>query len=569
MPTTKLITHLSKLSDETTITSLSPADEALIEIGQIDAQGDQSGRTALHGAVVKNQPIWVRKLLDLGAKLNIKDKKNKTALQLAKETQDPIMIEAINSADDKMGKKSPMMHIINDKTIYALERMESLRKYLEQGYDINYATSKGITLLHLTVSYQVLNAEMLKLFQKYGVDINAKDSVGRAPIDVTTDERFKNLLRGKSNNNSSSPNQVSENPIDNSAPIAESKKIPVTATSNPIPAPKPKQIVIDVEKPTLHSLNKQIEDEQTRLKQAQEELAAHKKALADLMRLISTSLAPKQTQFNEVNEKIGVLLTAIKGKDAEIADLQARKASVIERRRQLLEKIQLFAKAQEARNKLVDQLGDKTVELQVPQAEPANNVTAKIDTELAERLQEKETLTIDLGDAQASLAAIRQEILNIKTQSAEKVRKDELIKQSEAKVAQIEEAIAILQKKRDALDAAMREELKVHETNVEDLQKEIEKMMAELQEMAGVPAAQQPQTNNDDDDEPVVNNSPVSPHAVTEKPLMLSGHKRIASPNIARQQIHGIMDLLSEAIEADTNNNNSNKKPRMDSPSPR
>jgi DNA repair exonuclease SbcCD ATPase subunit len=453
------------------------------------------------------------------------------------------------------------MHVASNKSILADERMLDFQNYLEQGYDINYADSKGTTLLHLCVSYVVLNIKMFELFQEYGVDIHAKDSLGRRACDIPVTQikgKLLSLLKGESNNNSSPPAQVSNSPIDNPAPVAKPKTARVVGTSNQNP----------VEKPTLQSLNKQIEDEQTHLKQAQEELAGHKKALADLMRLISTSLGPKQTQFNEVNEKIGVLLTAIKTKDAEIADLQARKASVIERRNQLLEKIQLFAKAQEARNTLAEQLGNKTAAPQVPQAQPANNVTAKIDTELADRLQEKETLTIDLRDAQTRLATIRQEILDIKTQSAERAGKEELIEQSIVKVVQVEQAIIALEKKRDALDATMRKELTVQEKKVEDLQKEIEKMMAELQEMAGGPAAQQPQpqpqnNNNDDDDEPVVNQSPVSTHAVTQMPLMLSGQKRGASP-VVRQQIQDIVGQLNAALEDDAINNNSNKKARMD-----
>lgn len=125
---------------------------------------DEDGQTALHKLLQANKTKSIRILLEQGARLDIKNKNNKTAME---------------SASTEMKEYfSPFCLIMRNE-------MELLWKMNHKGMDINFKTVDGQTALHaLALKDFTLkdDSNNLKMLIDKGIDINSRDKKGRTPL---------------------------------------------------------------------------------------------------------------------------------------------------------------------------------------------------------------------------------------------------------------------------------------------------------------------------------------------------------------------------------------------------
>ncbi len=125
---------------------------------------DMNGQTALHKLMQSNQTKAIMTLLNQGARLDIKNKNNKTAMESAL----PEMKEYF----------SPFSIVMRNE-------MELLWNMRQAGMDINLKNAKGQTALHaLALKYGYIkdNSKSLKSLIDAGIDINSLDNYGRSPL---------------------------------------------------------------------------------------------------------------------------------------------------------------------------------------------------------------------------------------------------------------------------------------------------------------------------------------------------------------------------------------------------
>ena len=105
-----------------------------------------------------------------------------------------------------------MVYLAGDNNLTE-EMVLALQLLLEKGADVNAANNDGLTPLHIVVQkYQRFRErlelrdrktsrtleryeEIVKLLLENGVDVNAQDKEGRTPLDYTTSDELKALLR--------------------------------------------------------------------------------------------------------------------------------------------------------------------------------------------------------------------------------------------------------------------------------------------------------------------------------------------------------------------------------------
>jgi len=112
-------------------------------VKKLDHQEMDNKRGALHEAVNKKQILAVRKMLDMGANINIQDKAGKTPLALAVSGEDEDIV----------------------------------RTLLDRGADIVY---EGCSALEEAISYQL--SKLFPVLMEYGPDVNAPGTDGSTPL---------------------------------------------------------------------------------------------------------------------------------------------------------------------------------------------------------------------------------------------------------------------------------------------------------------------------------------------------------------------------------------------------
>ncbi len=125
---------------------------------------DEDGQTALHKLLQANSAQSATILLEKGARLDIKNKNNKTAM----ESASAVMKEFF----------SPFYLIMRNE-------MDLLWKTNQNGMDINFKTVDEQTALHaLALKYLTLKdySNSLKRLIEEGIDINCRDKKGRTPL---------------------------------------------------------------------------------------------------------------------------------------------------------------------------------------------------------------------------------------------------------------------------------------------------------------------------------------------------------------------------------------------------
>lgn len=139
----------------------------------IQNYGEYRSLPELHKAVLNSDIDLVKKLIQEGVNLEVKDKKGETALFYAVDQN------KINIAKYLISKKAelnvwnvhgkPLIH-----SAIANNQSDLVQLMLDNGLDVNGKKQEG-TLLTLSCNLQPNNFKLIQLFVNYRVDVNAKD----------------------------------------------------------------------------------------------------------------------------------------------------------------------------------------------------------------------------------------------------------------------------------------------------------------------------------------------------------------------------------------------------------
>ena len=207
------------------------AAKALLEAKADIAAASKSGKTALHYVAYYNGNLDLSKaLLDAGAAVNAKDGKNKTPLDYALSKKRTELAELLRA---KSGKTTKELLAADD--IFAAAEVgdvESIKKLLAGGADVNAKNKGGYTALHLAakrgqaaaaaalleakadiglasksgktalhyVAYYNGNLDLAKALLDAGAAVNAKDGKNKTPLDYALSKKrteLAELLRSK------------------------------------------------------------------------------------------------------------------------------------------------------------------------------------------------------------------------------------------------------------------------------------------------------------------------------------------------------------------------------------
>jgi len=207
------------------------AAAALLEAKADIGLASKSGKTALHYVAYYNGNLDLAKvLLDAGAAVNAKDGKNKTPLDYALSKKRTELAELLRA---KSGKTTKELLAADD--IFAAAEVgdvESIKKLLAGGADVNAKNKGGYTALHLAakrgqaaaakalleakadiaaasksgktalhyVAYYNGNLDLSKALLDAGAAVNAKDGKNKTPLDYALSKKrteLAELLRSK------------------------------------------------------------------------------------------------------------------------------------------------------------------------------------------------------------------------------------------------------------------------------------------------------------------------------------------------------------------------------------
>lgn len=147
----------------------------LLEKGaNINAVDGYEGYTAIMNAVLSNRPQMVRVLLAHGASLDIKNKKGKTVIDLARENGNLAFFKYLSSPNQFLSYTRNKNKDIIIAVI--LSDPQKIKELISQGANVNAKDNEGETILMYAAAKGWL--ELVDLLIKKGVDVNAKDMDG-------------------------------------------------------------------------------------------------------------------------------------------------------------------------------------------------------------------------------------------------------------------------------------------------------------------------------------------------------------------------------------------------------
>ena len=172
------------------------AFEYLLDKVNLNAQND-TGQTALHDAVLKNNTDIIKMLVKQGAKKNIKDSRGLTALGVAKklnlEYYYPLLEIAISLKHSKLiDNEDIMMYSSNDKYY------DRLKNILDHNANPNFmSSSKTTPLMIATIKGALKN---IKLLLQYGAKKDIKNANSKTAKDFinSPDDELSALLQERS-----------------------------------------------------------------------------------------------------------------------------------------------------------------------------------------------------------------------------------------------------------------------------------------------------------------------------------------------------------------------------------
>jgi cytohesin len=165
------------------------AEVALVSRGDANVRG----RKPLHIAAFGGNIAQMKRLLQDGASVNLRDEKNATPLHYAAENGQEEAVLFLLSAG-----ASP--HIASDNWGTPLHQtayrglMRAVKAMLDKGADVNVVKTIGLwTPLHLAAMSG--SEEMIKLLLKRGADTKARNEAGHTPIQVAQSEGQSAIVR--------------------------------------------------------------------------------------------------------------------------------------------------------------------------------------------------------------------------------------------------------------------------------------------------------------------------------------------------------------------------------------
>ena len=163
----------------------------LDEGARVNSADSEFLTTALHDAASQGHYKIVKILIDNGAELNANDAEGMTPLDAAilvehRKKLDSEISDLLRSQGARSGAETSLL------VATSLGDIQSIKKLLKAGLDINKPTSRGNTLLHVTASYGHKNATELLLAS--GANINAIDNQGRTPLFSAVSNAHKEIV---------------------------------------------------------------------------------------------------------------------------------------------------------------------------------------------------------------------------------------------------------------------------------------------------------------------------------------------------------------------------------------
>ncbi|MFI8603440.1 ankyrin repeat domain-containing protein [Cellulophaga baltica] len=161
---------------------------------------DENGNTAFLNAVGRNKLEVIAYLLPMVNDVNHVNKKGESALAMAVAYNSPEVVSYL------LKNKAAISSVDNDGNTLAYYLLKSYEKpdfeeklnvLKADGFDVTKTQENGNTLFHIALEYDDL--ALLKRVNEYGVDVNAKNKEGIAPLHLAAmkakdDEVLKYLL---------------------------------------------------------------------------------------------------------------------------------------------------------------------------------------------------------------------------------------------------------------------------------------------------------------------------------------------------------------------------------------